>query len=555
MNAASQRGLGPVELIDQAFHLLRLQPVSALATYYLGAAPFVLGLLFFWSDMSRGAFAEGRLAPEAGGLVALFFWMNTWQALFVRQLRAQLVDEPAAPLSFSRFCHVAGRQAILQPSGLFLIPMALLLLFPIGWVYAFYQNVTALEATDDYHFSELFRKALKQSAVWPLQNNYVVFLFKGFGLFVALNIVSALLLIPYLLSALLGIETPFVQSQTIFLNTTFLAAVLALTYLCVDPVVKAVYLLRCFYGESRQSGEDLKAEFRLYSAKVQRAAILMAAAMIWFVVPALPDEVNQSPPQSGISDRLKPGLQTEPVEVNNLNRAIDQVLKHPEYTWRLPREKAPQQQKKGIIARSVEKILDTLTGWGKAVQNAVKRFMKWLTRGQLAQPGQAGGGQWIYGVRGLIFLLLLMIVLLLGLLLFRLWRNRDATFATVSAQPLSAAPNLDDEETSADQLPEEGWITLASDLLGRGELRLALRAFYLASLAHLAQRSLITLARFKSNRDYERELARRAHALPETMTLFTENVSMFDRTWYGTHEVSASLIDQFRRNVERINAT
>ena len=44
------------------------EPLSTLAYYYIGAAPFVLGLLFFWSDMSRGAFAGARLGPEVAGL-------------------------------------------------------------------------------------------------------------------------------------------------------------------------------------------------------------------------------------------------------------------------------------------------------------------------------------------------------------------------------------------------------------------------------------------------------------------------------------------------------
>ena len=93
---------------------------------------------------------------------------------------------------------------------------------------------------------------------------------------------------------------------------------------------------------------------------------------------------------------------------------------------------------------------------------------------------------------------------------------------------------------------------MARDFLARGELRLALRAFYLASLAHLAQRNLVTIARYKSNHDYERELSRRAHALPEVMSTFTENVSIFDRIWYGMHEVNGAMIDHFQRNVEKI---
>jgi len=96
---------------------------------------------------------------------------------------------------------------------------------------------------------------------------------------------------------------------------------------------------------------------------------------------------------------------------------------------------------------------------------------------------------------------------------------------------------------------------LARELLGRGELRLALRAFYFASLAHLAQRNLIQLAKFKSNRDYERELRRRGHAFPDLLSLFSENVSVFDRIWYGMQEVSTELVNEFALKVDQLRGT
>ena len=117
---------------------------------------------------------------------------------------------------------------------------------------------------------------------------------------------------------------------------------------------------------------------------------------------------------------------------------------------------------------------------------------------------------------------------------------------------MQPSPDLTDENVAADQLPEDGWTTLGRELLARGEFRLALRAFYLASLAHLAERNLVSLARFKSNRDYERELQRRAHAFPDLQTVFGEIVSAFDRVWYGRHEVTVELVAQFAANVERI---
>ena len=95
---------------------------------------------------------------------------------------------------------------------------------------------------------------------------------------------------------------------------------------------------------------------------------------------------------------------------------------------------------------------------------------------------------------------------------------------------------------------------LGHELLQRGEFRLALRAFYLASLAHLAERELITLARFKSNLDYQRELQRRAHALASIPELFAHHVAVFERSWYGPHEVTAESLNEFAAITGRLRS-
>src|SRR5438045_574221 len=92
MKRAHRRHLGKnaLELIEEAIHLLRASPPATLASYYLGAVPFVLGLLYFWGDMSRSAFASQRLAEGALVVAVLFVWMKFWQAIFARNLRALL---------------------------------------------------------------------------------------------------------------------------------------------------------------------------------------------------------------------------------------------------------------------------------------------------------------------------------------------------------------------------------------------------------------------------------------------------------------------------------
>ncbi len=91
-------------------------------------------------------------------------------------------------------------------------------------------------------------------------------------------------------------------------------------------------------------------------------------------------------------------------------------------------------------------------------------------------------------------------------------------------------------------------------MLSKGELRLALRAMYLATLAHLANREIVTIARFKSNHDYETEVNRRARGSPELLAAFSANVSSFDRSWYGLYDVTAEALTQFQSNFERIRS-
>ena len=157
--------------------------------------------------------------------------------------------------------------------------------------------------------------------------------------------------------------------------------------------------------------------------------------------------------------------------------------------------------------------------------------------------------------RLLLYLLGFAVIVAVIYLAYRVWRHRRGQVdELVEAAALPTVPDVTDENVGADQLPEDGWTRLARELWERGEFRLALRAFYLASLAHLAARNLITLARFKSNCEYQQELQRRGHALREVLPPFAENLSAFERVWYGTHAAGQEMVARFAANVERIKA-
>jgi len=358
---------------------------------------------------------------------------------------------------------------------------------------------------------------------------------------VFLNWIAVCLLLPGLAKTLFGIETMFARSVFSMLNTTFFAAMFGLTYLCVDPIVKAVYALRCFYGESLQSGEDLKVELKQFAAPAGRV-------VVWPVIGVLLAGITQ-----GFSSEAN--VQSSPnVSASELDRAIQQTIQQRKYTWRMPREKIgePETAEKGLIGRFLERVGKMLREWVRA---ALEWLGEWL-RKLMRQPGKGAREPsrygWIVSLQILLFLLVATVAAALGVLLYRVWSGRKGRAAAIPSEPIRPAPDLADENVGADELPEDGWTKLARELMERGELRLALRAFYLASLAHLAGRNLISLAKFKSNRDYERELRRRGHTFEDLLALFGENVSVFDRIWYGLHEVNGELVGEFANNVERI---
>jgi hypothetical protein len=162
------------------------------------------------------------------------------------------------------------------------------------------------------------------------------------------------------------------------------------------------------------------------------------------------------------------------------------------------------------------------------------------------------GTNWWVASRVLLYALLALVLCALAVLIWRLWQRWKRSPTETVALPVLPVLDLASDELGANELPEAGWLQLAQQCLDRGEFRLAVRAFYLASLAHLAERDLIQLAKFKSNRDYERELGRRARAWPDLQEAFTQNVSIFDRIWYGMHGVTQGVLQHFHTNWERI---
>ncbi|HKB08305.1 MAG TPA: DUF4129 domain-containing protein [Candidatus Polarisedimenticolia bacterium] len=523
---------GAVDILEEATHLIRLAPVGTLAPFYAGSVPFVLALLFFWSDMSRNALARRHVVTGSLVVAVLYIWMKAWQAVFARRLRARLSGE-AAPHPSPSTARLLLAQAALQPTALFVLPLAALVMLPYGWAYAFYQS---LGVTGD---SET---AKRQALLWPGQNHSIIAILTLLGCFVFLNIAMTIAAIPFLLKTLLGIETAFSASPLALLNTTFFLIACGLTYLVTAPLARAAYVVRCFHGDSLSTGEDLKAELRALGPARRAAAIVVLTLALGAGAPVTAgSETTRHAPEA--APRVPPA---------EIDRAVRNVIARREFAWRLP--EPPARAREGMVARFFSAV-------GEMTMDALRAAFKWighllerlLRSWQGGRPGTERGEDlgWLTSVQGLLAILLAVVACAAAIFFWRS-RRRSAPMAATLAAAVAAVPDVSVDESAAAETPAESWLERARELARRGDLRQAIRALYLGCLSHLAARELLTLARFKSNRDYQAELKRRARTGPELGSLFAENVALFERTWYGTHEATQETMRRSLANFERM---
>lgn len=525
-----EKGVGAVELLEQATVLLRGTPLANLACYYLGTLPFLLGLLWFWADMSRSADAGQRLAGGALGLALLFVWMKVWQSRFTGQLLAQLGGQRQLP-SLAGSVMVQGG---LQPWGFVILPLATLLTLPLGWCYAFFQNITVLGGPD---VRSVQRRARHLALLWPGQNHLLLTLLGLITLVLFINIALSAFFLPRLLKMLFGIESLFTRSNLMLLNSTFWATVAAATHLCTDPLIKACYVLRCHYGESLATGADLRAQLK---ALGDRSVLLILGLTLAGLLGCSTPSVSAEPqPDQKFQQRTA-----------QLDRTIGQVITSPRFAWRLPREGGhlEKQELPGFLQASLEWIQDAATtvgGW-------IKGLLDWVAE-KLPKPKLPSGDRsWGSGFSqyALVLLYGLLALILAGGAVFawRHWRRGNPLQPQPATQTVAVAPDLNDEALTADELSEERWTALARELLARGEVRLGLRAIYLATLASLAEARLLVIVRCKTNHDYERELLRFSHAMPDVSEAFSLNLRIFEGAWYGMHLPDQGTLQQYLGN-------
>lgn len=510
-----------VEWIEEAVHLLRRAPVEAFAIYYAGTVPFVLGLLFFWAHTTWFLPSGTAVAWGALGLTVLFAAMKPLQSEFCAHLSALRLGTPAPAWSGRRIARVALAQLELQPWAFLATGLAAVVALPFGWVYAYGQIVTVIGRDDDLHGS-----AVAAARLWPATNHVALLLISAVALCLWGNLFATFLFVPWLGNHLLGIDNVFGWSGWNLANSTFLASVTAVTWLVIDPLVKALYTLWVFRGRARRTGDDLRVELQ-GAAAAARTRPFVAMVLLCLACTAVP--------------RLRAAPNSPPVAVRpeRLNQAIDRVLDQPEFSWRLrplPRPIAATHTGSidRFLVRGGEIATETLRWVGRKLRAVMNWIIQHLFPDRPTEEAPATGPTAMALLRLTLYAFIAGALILIGWVIWIVVRHaRRQVRSAVAAHAVAATPDLSDENIQVAQLPADGWLALAREQIARGEWRLAWRALYLAMLAQLAADGLISLARFKTNLDYERELRRRALSRVDTVERFVQRRRGFESVWYG----------------------
>jgi hypothetical protein len=504
-----------IPLLEEAVHVMRRAPLSTWVVHWTGSVPFAVGLLAFWNAVDSPRADHSRIFFMALLLAVLLVWMNCRRAVFAGLLRAQWTGTPAVSPEWKQLVPL---QSFLAATRLIALPVSLLVIFPLAQTVAFYRTAAFLSGSEDLHPQECLRKASRLAARESGRQWVVIAILLFFYLAITLNLAIVLGIAPQLIRVLTGFESTFSRSGVYFVeNPLFVLLVITVSWIAFDPFVQAVWSVRAFHSESTKTGEDLRLALRRLAGSILVLCLL--------VVPGR---------ASGISPE-------------DLAQSIRQTRQAHEYDWRLPPASAAHDS---WLVAVTDQFIGAIRRAMRGAGELIGRIFDWLRE---KMPGGNPGAAPAAGLHWSIYVLIGAVVLVAGWIVWRKRRGHRAHPVTAMAESLTPV-QLDAEELSPDRLPEDQWIALGLDCLARGDLRLALRAFYLANLAWLGRREFIAVHPGKTNREYERELRRRGRVLAPAPDLFSANVSAFERVWYGLHEPSATEVDEFRRRAEEMKA-
>ncbi len=179
-----------------------------------------------------------------------------------------------------------------------------------------------------------------------------------------------------------------------------------------------------------------------------------------------------------------------------------------------------------------------------ALARLMDRFLKWilslLPKPKPISPGRAD----LFSTIAQLFVVALavgVLVFVAKLFLPRLLDARRPKRKSKATARIVLGERLEPDQSALDLLSE------AEALARRGELRAAIRKAYIALLVELGERKVISLAQYKTNRDYLRAV-REIEPLYGNVKQLTDS---FERHWYGLMQATETDWRAFRSAYEQ----
>lgn len=497
-------------MMDEAVHLLRTAPHSALSVSWLGSIPFAFGVMLFWSDLAVEARVE-RCWTDTLLLLVLLAMNNVCRGKAARLWRSQLRSVAAPKPRKSRLVV----HCILGNIRFLLLPLAGLVVLPMPYAVAYFRVASLVAETSSEDVPGVMAEARRLASVIGMRSATLCLLLSFSYVIVFANIVVFLASLPFLVRLLTGWESTFSRAGLHLLaNSEFWLIAAAFTWVAVEPLVQAVYCVAAFHAESVETGEDLRSRFHTLIRATALSTLLLCIASAE-PVPARPVQLQHS---------------------------IEEIRARPEYRryTHLPGDTpAP------TWVEETTKRLSSLVNW---VRGIWERLLAWYKRRvfqTLPGSGSSSGNS--------LLLYLGCVVALIGaiaVLIRSRWRTRTSPQILTATDPVVLLADV--AALSAEQLPEDRWRALAREAVERGDIRVALRALYLSALAWLGDQQWLKLHSGKTDHQYEQELRRRAHTYPEALLTFVNLLQVFERAWYGWQPQSIDTYELFLHGVEEL---
>lgn len=494
---------GTLRLTEESCALLKRAPAAAWAIYLAGAAPYGVGLIWFWLETTSSAYAKQNLGLTSLLMLMLFVWKQVTEAWFLGRLRATLGAQGALPV---RGAMLVLRQMALQPTAFLVLPLAAAAMYPLPHTLLFYRQFSLGRSVRESLDSAQFGGA---GALWVLTT--VI----GLGaILLYVNVLVAIVFLAQMAVSIFGVDNLDIGTVALLRNTTVHFTAGVVVYLAVDLLLDAVTALQSFEAVSVRSGEDILAALR-------RLPVVMTIVLA-LASPAIMMAQDQA----------------------QVDRAIERTLQQPEFAWRL-------QAAGDELPPMMKALVDAIRQIGKKLEEWAEMLRQWLEPKDLDRERKRRGSSGTFAGYWMYFLIAAIAFTLPVFLLRSRKRPRRKT-----AEMPAPAPAVDvrDESILASKLAEDEWLRLADGYLAQGEPRLALRALHLACLRVLSERGLIAVTRSKTGMDYLDEVRRRSRqklSLPEQ---FRQNVGLFELGWYSLHPVSAEMVQTYRHGLEQIRA-